>query len=90
MKIQVTQEDINKGLRGVPDSCHVALAVKKALNTAKVEVGDGFISWNHWSTKTNWNKGKIEIVEMFVRAFDKGYDVTPFEFELEPFYPCAT
>ena len=38
MKVNVSQEDIDKGVRGSEDSCPLALATRRAFNTYNVGV----------------------------------------------------
>ena len=38
MKVNVSQEDIDKGVRGSEDSCPLALATRRAFNTHNVAV----------------------------------------------------
>ena len=75
--IKVTQEDINNGVRGSAYSCPIANAC--ARESIFVGVGDVIIRF-----KPN---GAIihtpESVKKFVKKFDKGKSVEPFNFLLD-------
>lgn len=78
MKIQVTQEDIDKGLCRSPAHCPVAIAIRRETgNSATVYAPVVFING-------------LDVVELpddasaFVNKFDRGLElVEPFEFELD-------
>jgi hypothetical protein len=83
MKIQVTQQHIDKGRGGSCTSCPVALALNDAGFTR---------AWVSPSTlRSNWrNGGSIreffpvpDSVLVFINRFDAGLPVDPFSFELE-------
>ena len=38
MKVNVSQKDIDKGIRGSENSCPIALATQRAFNTHNVDV----------------------------------------------------
>lgn len=78
IKLQVTEEDISKGIQKDSDDCPIALACKRILNPGfigvygpiKIEVdGHSYIS------KKNFYE--------FISDFDNGYSVQPFEEEVE-------
>lgn len=83
MKIQVTQKHINAGSRGSCNSDPVALAMKEAgymhpwISPDRIRV-DGF---NGGFMREDFEMP--ESVEYFIREFDNGRFVEPFEFELE-------
>lgn len=82
MRIQVTIDDIAKGVKGVSESCPVALAIKRQLNPEGVTVGAWNIDW-YQSGKGYWAKlPKDSKVHRFITDFDRGDLVDPFEFEL--------
>jgi len=86
MKIQVTQEDIDKALSRGQDSyfdCPVALALNRSLNANRGGCKVG-------STEcTIYFKGLAECVWLpeeatnFINSYDSAWPVTPFEFELD-------
>lgn len=76
MKINVTQRDIEKGLREDPNSCPVARAIKRR-GFEDVSVKTQVI----WIGCRKYNPP--EIVEDFIERFDKGDTVQPFKFELD-------
>lgn len=77
MKIRVLKSHIKKGIPRQFSSCPVALAVKKAMpGCRRIEVGYGWIS-------VDGNDIRIpNKVEEFIKNFDKGKKVEPFEFNL--------
>lgn len=70
MKITVTQEHINSGIRGSP----IALAIKEQA-VKKLE----FLGVSAFLIVIN---GMSYGPPKFIRDYDKGLPVTPFEFEL--------
>lgn len=76
MKISVTQDDIDKGSRQCGYACPVAKAIMRALNTIYVFV-------NYRTIRINTLEcGLPNGVADFIRLFDGGQPVQPFEFEL--------
>lgn len=76
MKIQVTQEDINNGMRRNGNKCPVTLAIKRATGIALVSSGLTICVY-----------GRRELippvaVTEFIEQFDAGNPVSPFEFNL--------
>ena len=76
MKISVTQEDIDKGKREDSCVCPIALAVRRQTGRL-FHIDD-----------TNADDGYDTIqlpikARQFVRSYDNGNPVEPFEFELE-------
>lgn len=77
MKIQVTQEDIDKGERGKACRCPVALAVKRETKTLAIVDRDCIyceLGYKRFANPLNVTK--------FIDDFDKALPVEPFEFEL--------
>lgn len=80
MIIHVTQEDIDKGLKGIACNCPIALAIKRALK-ADISINQTMICIN----------GKIENIDIpesvstFIELFDSllPKQVEPFSFELD-------
>lgn len=80
MTIEVSQGDIDEGLRGVCASCPVALAVNRALGVhdAKIAVGTYSVVGGRWFNLP-------ESARSWIVTFDRigpSY-VKPFTFELE-------
>jgi hypothetical protein len=78
MKIEVTQEDIDRGIPEDPTSCPVARAVRRAFPDAKqigVDYGEVVVDDNEWIV----NAGTA----IFIEDFDRGDKVEPFVFELD-------
>lgn len=85
----VTQEDIDKGIKDDACYCPIARAAKRTLVKRKrrIEVGSCFLSIvrNH---KGRWwvDDAEYELpseASDFVRNFDSGNTVHPFSFEME-------
>lgn len=80
MTINVTQEDINKGVRNSCTKCPVALAVHRALNKM-VRVGFSGV-------RVEFSIGVLQFLRIpqecqdFMARFDFGMPVQPFEFEI--------
>ena len=79
MKIYVTQNDIDTGIKRSYDSCPVALAVSRVVNRGKSFVGKRiivpYVAGRHIDTP--------ESVSKFVDDFDFDRPVSPFIFELK-------
>lgn len=76
--INVTQKDIDNGIKTDCRNCPVVLAIKRTLG---IDYGlvDGFSFINYFGRCYPLPAN----VRAFVDGFDGGYDVTPFEFELD-------
>ena len=94
MIIEVSKKNINEGTPGNPLLCPITYAIKDAYgkkygpgNHLMVSVGyDGSIEASHISIHSppyikRWIPG--EQVSEFVRRYDKGMHVEPFEFEIQ-------
>lgn len=79
MKIKVTQEDINEGEKRNCSNCPVSLAIQRAIGNKLVTVG----SYGSWRINGLKQSNLGEKVSKWIRGFDKGGDVVPFEFEIE-------
>jgi len=75
-EINVTREDIQKGRRGVCSSCPIALALRRAFSTDKVDVDSFFLTIGFSAYMT-----PLIAVE-FMAAFDRGEAVEPISFSL--------
>lgn len=84
VRVKVTQEMINTGVQSNSSMCPVALAASSALGK--------YVSWGlrtgtALSSSISNNKLVLlsgsDAVEDFVRAFDSGKEVKPFEFDME-------
>jgi len=78
MKVTVTQQHIDKGVKGSCGFCPIALAIKEAFNTdyvlvaSDLDIGE---SIRDFPTP--------EEVQQFYCDFDRGQPVQPFTFELK-------
>ena len=77
LKIIVTEEDIRKGSRGQADTCPIAYATCRALGVNRVYVDSEYLCY-----ATDSCSLPDEATE-FIRRFDTGMKVKPFEFEIE-------
>lgn len=74
IKIEVTQEDINYGIKGICDSCPVARAIKRKVKDHGVSVGSNYI--RVWGKEIQ----TLKKVSEFIRKFDTAKTVKPFSF----------
>lgn len=82
MKIEVTQEDIERGTRGHCALCPVARAVKRAMRTEDVWAdGVAIVLTRHGDNRLFLDTPDEAIC--FMEEFDAGEPVEPFSFELE-------
>ena len=65
MKIEVTQDDIDNGVRHSTEKCPIALAATRALGGPILVHADG----------------SGDEIDKFIIAFDKGEPVSPFVFD---------
>jgi hypothetical protein len=77
MKISVTEEHIAIGKRSDCDACPAALAIFEATGK-RVAVADHHLRWRG---REMWSPPSVC---EFVRQFDSGNPVGPFQFELDP------
>lgn len=83
MLIKVTQTDIDNGIKGSCVFCPIAQALRKQDKMAiSISVGSCFIEYFKLGECNN-SLRMPEIACNFIRAFDKGLPVEPFEFEAE-------
>lgn len=78
MRIDVTQEDIDKGVKKCHCTCPIALALKRQTRVA-YEVSDDCVV----AVTDRFAHGLPEHASSFIRAFDMGLIVAPFSFELD-------
>lgn len=78
MKIQVTQEDIDKGERWKCGACPIALAAIRAFHQPHVLVDRDCV----WVPGEDRGRSMPDKAQSFIRAFDAGQPVEQFEFEL--------
>lgn len=90
MRITVTQEDIDRGVRANPWWCPIAAAIRRTLYPDTVCCGPVRITDKGYVSVT----GDIRLhdrligaegqIGQFLSDFDSGKDVYPFSFELPP------
>ena len=79
MKIQVTQQHIDNGVRGSTTSDPVALAMKSA-GLEKPWVSPAYLAWR--KDNKDYSVLAPESVLEFLKRFDNGLPSEPFEFEV--------
>ena len=77
MQVDVTVQDIEAGIAGSTDACPVALAIGRC-GLGPVRVGGFGLRVGGRS----WVLQPVGVTD-FIVAFDKGWSVKPFSFELE-------
>lgn len=80
--IEVTQNDIDDGVRGNCANCPVALAIGRAFKSRIVSVG-AIARVHVWETDRTLYATFPENVYRFMGDFDNLYPVKPFSFEAE-------
>jgi hypothetical protein len=80
--IHVTQEDIDKGIRGDCKRCPVARAIERELPSASDIEVHGYIIAFWYDGEYIQIKGSGELAR-FVYEFDDGKKLKPFEFTLD-------
>jgi hypothetical protein len=79
MTVHVTQEHIDKGKKGIPDCCAVALALKSHGGGSVCQDGDGLPCYLFGPKGVNELPGDVQ---RFIEMFDAGETVEPFSFEI--------
>lgn len=79
MKIKVTKDDIRNGMVGSALYCPVALAIRRAMPEA-TDVGVGFTIAGFVIGDEEINADLPDEAVQFIRSFDEGDPVEPFEF----------
>jgi hypothetical protein len=78
--IQVSEEDIKKGEKKEPECCPIALALDKK-GFKEIYVGDCYLDFE--DEKGDYHQFMLPNKAMkFISCFDKGENVSPFEFTL--------
>ena len=87
MRIEVTQEHIDNGVRKDAGCCPVGLALKDA-GVQDPDVQRSFARWEEVSGE--WRRTKLPelpaAAQLFIERFDAGEPVRPFTFRLEETY----
>lgn len=83
-KLSITQADIDTGVRGDPCHCPIAQALRRAFPGHNVRVGNAIqILINSDDKDYQWYR-LSEDARLFIRTFDRGGIVYPFDMELVP------
>lgn len=80
MKVSVTQKHIDQGVKGSTTHDPVALAMKDA-GAIRVWVSPVYLGWTDANRKTYSVPTPDEVLR-FMKVFDNGAYVQPFEFEV--------
>lgn len=84
MKIDVTQEDINRGKKGSILSCPIALAVKRQTGLHVVHAYCGAVEYSLAPREGKWMRGDYpKEVQDWVMAYDSFRHVLPISFDCE-------
>jgi len=89
LMVNVTQEDIDNGVRGSSSHCPIALAMKRQLHKTKVSVCEDYNEDTNEGEivayRGNWDKEwkASKAVMKFVKAFDNDKQVKPHRFRLK-------
>jgi hypothetical protein len=85
IKAYVSQHHIDNGMQGVPNGCPLALSLEDATGL-KWRVGPYRISSYDLERPfdASLHCPTPKAVEVWIRAFDRGEEVKPFQFEIEP------
>lgn len=79
VKVEVTKQDIARGIKRDGYSCPVARAMKRTLHRRKIWVG-----WHYYQIGEDGAFITLPpTVTQFVKAFDSGKKVEPFTFEVD-------
>jgi hypothetical protein len=84
--INVTQEDIDHGEKGMCRKCPISLAIQRVTNFDYCYVNDIFVSFYNGDPLEELliKKQLPEVARKFIRIFDGNIgDVFPFSFELD-------
>lgn len=80
MRVKVLQHHIDQGKRGKVSSCAIALALQEQFpEAADIRVGQFGMVVNDYS----WSFSRESGIPDFIRSFDAGLPVQPFEFEIQ-------
>lgn len=85
--INVTQKDINSGIRADCHVCPVAIAVSRVLGLNDVEISAASI-YADFAGSNYYREARIIQplplqVRSYIRAFDAGNEIEPFSFNLD-------
>lgn len=80
--IEVTDEDIENGAPHDPQSCPVALAIKRVFPKDDVYVASTFVDVWDREANINWTTPTPNKVRVFIDSFDNDVAVEPFVFPI--------
>lgn len=79
LEVNVTAEDIAGGKRCSNQCCPIALALSRVLGANDVCVG----AWSAMSPSANFCERLPDVVQQFIKAYDRGESVEPMSFVVE-------
>lgn len=83
--VEVTEDDIRNGVKKNCNKCPIALALHRAIPTAKwVEVAGDFLAWGNGEDIYEVDCSDISEVWDFIADFDWGISVSPITFAINP------
>ena len=84
MKIEVTQKDIDKGLKSTCYYCPIALAFKRKIKS-EIALGVAVNAKNvHHFHEKSWHRYDLpKEAKKFIQRFDSDQPVKPFTFEIK-------
>jgi len=82
MKIQVTQDHIDKGKPRLPKCCPIALAIQSHFPNLKVSVGNPSYHIGDYCGML------LDSISARISAFDQDLKMEPFELEIDYVDPC--
>lgn len=85
IKVNVTAEDIKKGVRGSDICCPIALALNREVKSTpetQISVNYGFLSVQGTGKLIMHSETLPCEARLFIRDFDAGNDVKPFSFSV--------
>jgi hypothetical protein len=85
VKISVTADDIARGVRGLCDSCPIALAMKRLLPDSDIDVENEFVSINQRDVSLPAEaRDFVGAFDLSDEEFEECWPVPgPFEFDLD-------
>lgn len=79
IKIEVTQEDIDKGIQASCHLCPVAIAAQRTIHDSQIQISSSCL----YKIQSFYSCKLPTVVRQFICDFDCGNSVQPFTFEIE-------
>jgi len=90
-KFNITKNDIKNGEKTIPSNCAIAKAIKREMKTKNIKLGNvsvlpddvSFSIFNENTKRFKTYNARMPLYgKEFIKAFDSGLRVKPFELEL--------